>query len=640
MTLVVAFYLVTQSLLGMGLGALLLRMPRIVPVPRLARFLAGIALAPLASGLWVMACVLLWPGVPRLLLAVGLVIVALLLLVGNGRHTPYRLWRAWRRMAPLPGGSVTLRVLYGVCAVVMTMFAMRLWRNGVQPFSAHDVLNYLSEAKYFLARRSGAGMLGMSDAVDGSVRGSTHGFVYTAMFASALSFVDGEAGYDQDFTARLAAQLTMPALLCALLALTALIKRRGAGALSVLLLIGVPQFEYVSFAASRDAFRIVPLVLLVLLLATLPRQRVRVLTLTVLAGLTTLSFAAHTLNIIVIATGATMWGLLALIERRPWRPLVLTLSALALGVALASGRYVDSYLVSGQLWGELPARYAMAGTVLADAWQHLDRYADSHAMGATQKLRVLFSRDHGLLSVVGLFAAILLAFARRASGLARALRLPAAVSVALVAPVAGLLDVEPYRVSDWFVENLRYVLHSYPFLAVSSVACLVWGCERVAMRSRTAVRWVTATMMLLIFSYAAIAVNTLLHWRGDAAHRSATRSLNRNLELLDKTQALMATDRQLCIDDFGYNYYLQNRALILGSKPSWPVLRAPDKALALARYEALGIGAVVLKKKLIPNWWERLPFYAALQMGDNWRRVGETPTMVAYVRRDALDSSP
>ncbi|CAN0471622.1 unnamed protein product, partial [Phaeothamnion confervicola] len=142
----VLLYLATQLLLALGLGGLLSRLPRALPVPLLARFYAGLSLAPFASGAWVMLCALLWPGIPQQVMAVGLTGIALLLVATTVRNLPARLRRAWRAQPGLPGGQWTLLVLYGACAMVLALLADKLWRNALQPVAAHDALNYLSEA--------------------------------------------------------------------------------------------------------------------------------------------------------------------------------------------------------------------------------------------------------------------------------------------------------------------------------------------------------------------------------------------------------------------------------------------------------------------------------------------------------------
>ena len=109
---------------------------------------------------------------------------------------PARLARAWRAQPGLPGGRLSLVVLYGACAMVLALLGAKLWRNALQPVAAHDALNYLSEALYFLDVRGLAGMLGMADAADGSVRGSTHGFLFSAMLAGALSFTGPSTAVD------------------------------------------------------------------------------------------------------------------------------------------------------------------------------------------------------------------------------------------------------------------------------------------------------------------------------------------------------------------------------------------------------------------------------------------------------------
>ena len=630
-------FLATQLLLALGLAGLLSRLPRALPVALLARVYAGLALAPFATGAWAMLCALLWPGMPQPVMAAGLIGVALILCATTVRHLPARLARAWRAQPGLPGGRLTLMVLYAGCALALAVLGERLWRNALQPVAAHDALNYLSEALYFLDGRGVAGMLGMADAADGSVRGSTHGFLFSAMLACALSFTSGAPGGSDDLAARFALQLTMVSMLCALCALSALLRRRGAGALALVMLLSVAQFEYISHAASRDGFRIATLLLFVLLLTSAGATRVRASTLLCLAGSAALTVTAHTLNLLVVAVAAAMYCVLACWERRRWTVVVRALAAVMVGVLAASLRYIASYRASGQLWGELPARYGLEGSVLDGAWQHLARYADSHALGVTQKIAVLLARDGGLLSGVGLLAAAALLCFHSGRTARSAARLWALTALALIAPVTGLFDFEPYRISDWFVENLRYTLHWYPWLALAVVACLARVGERCAVRSRWAARVTAAVSVAVVLTYGTVAVHTLsARWRAEPARFAARQAFAQQLELLQKLSQELAPGQRLCLDDVGYQYYLGNRALILGTKPSWPLLRAADGAQVAARLDALAIGAVVFKKAALPDWYERLPLYQSLRSSAAWRVAGETRALIAYQRLGAM----
>ena len=626
-------YLATQLLLALGLGGLLARLPRALPVPLLARFYAGLSLAPFASGAWVMLCALLWPGIPHTVMALGLTGIALILFATGLRYLPARLARAWRAQPGLPGGRLTLLVLYGACAMLLAVLGDKLWRNALQPVAAHDALNYLSEALYFLDVRGLAGMLGMGDATDGSVRGTTHGFLFSAMLAGALSFTDGAPGWPGDLAARLALQLTIPSMLCALLALAALLRRRGAGALAIVLLLGVAQFEYVSHAASRDGFRIAPLLLFGLLLSGVSGTRARAGSLVLLAGSAALAVTAHTLNVMVVVVATAMCCVLAAWQRYAWTNVLSTLAAVAVGVLAASARYIASYRASGQLWGELPARYGLEGSVLDGAWQHLARYADSHALGAAQKIGVLLARDGGLLSAVGLLAAAALLLFRTGRTQGGAARLWALIALGLVAPLTGWFDIEPYRISDWFVENLRYTLHWYPWLALAVVACMLIVGERCAARGQKAARVMAVLSLLVVLAYSALALHTLsVRWRGEPARSAARQAFGQQLELLQKLNHELALGQRLCLDDVGYQYYLGNRALILGAKSSWPLLRAGDDTQVAARLDALAIGAVVFKKASLPGWYERLPLYQSLSSSPDWQVAGETRSLIAYQR--------
>jgi hypothetical protein len=85
------------------------------------------------------------------------------------------------------------------------------------------------------------------------------------------------------------------------------------------------------------------------------------------------------------------------------------------------------------------------------------------------------------------------------------------------------------------------------------------------------------------------------------------------IQALASTQAAMPHGERLLIDDLRYNYYLNNQAVLLFSRPTWDLIQAKDDDHVEQALEGLHAGGVALTEGRIHGWWDQVPLLAYLR---------------------------
>ncbi len=371
----------------------------------------------------------------------------------------------------------SVALVYVVLAVVLAILIPKLAHNARPAVCGFDALSYLAEALPFAEQRSIEAANDFRGKPDGSLRGETHSFLYPAFLSHALlNCGNRQVGFPNDHAARVAFQVTFLYLLLAIAAAAGVVRYAGVGALAVLLVLQVPQYEYISSNASRDAFRIIPLMLLLAILAGLSPRRMRVAKMvhTVWApfALAAWSLTGHVLGgfVVVMLTLAWLaWNVARL--NIGLRTLAIT-AALAMGALLGAEDRFAALLETGSVLGDNAYENdAVAGTPLEELWE---KWEDSRLEGTAdvvKRIGVHLARDQGRMSVPGLLIAVgvLVWWVRRGFPTRRhADSIPflalSTLSVALL--FTDLFQTSHFNLSEWFVRNFRYALHWYPMAAV------------------------------------------------------------------------------------------------------------------------------------------------------------------------------
>lgn len=336
------FFILTVLLVSSSCGAVALSLPRLVSLPRRARFLAGFVLAPFFLGAWVGLCLWLAPQASNGLVAAAPLLLSLgVLFIFRVRFRSF-LADIWKS---LPGAPVWLKFLRGLFILLCALVLYKSVINVRSPVDGYDALQYLEEATAVADRTEHA-----ADFILSRNKYDTHNFVWPAYLAYSQMWAK-KAAYPHDAPARAAIALTFLYMLAAVFVLSGAVKLEGLGLLAVIILMQVPYMDSILHAAERDAFRTIPLLVLAASFITLTPNRLKhtsikgflwfaVVCACVLSG--------HSLGAMLALSIMSAWAVWALSCGARTRVLLPLFMCLA-GLAIAGLHYMVTLATKGNL---------------------------------------------------------------------------------------------------------------------------------------------------------------------------------------------------------------------------------------------------------------------------------------------------
>jgi hypothetical protein len=494
-------------LVGLSAGLIATCLPKAIPLSRSARFIAGFCLAPFIVALTTIVFAHLVPRSPlRLFAFVPLLVIVPAALAGFRFLRPGASLASPGRLLGVRRSDLEMTAL-DLCAVttvgVLIYFMGHVFAaNFVRTPSGGDATQYLAQAFHFATHRDGWQIIGGAGLADGSLRGDLHGPFWTAYLASAIA-ASGALPGGANPAAPGAIILTVPLLMLSVATLFQRIRGVSAPLLTIILLFSIPGLGYIVSAHSRDAFRLIPLVLLIALFVgccASPLHSVR----RILPVATAFAIAAfftaggHSLALFLIPLTAFGGCAALLLVRTHGRyrfgqrfRLGLSLGiATGLGAAAGFGHLIVNLVRTGSLSaGNVTSDEVLAGTPYAPL---LKLYNDKRVVSEEllhNPILTLFSRDLGpvqqILAYCGYAVAIICILLALTRFVRRKPSSPAAMILICLSLVlatqsalfSGWLDFGGHAVSQWLAMNSRYTLQSYVLLAAicALVITLAYG---------------------------------------------------------------------------------------------------------------------------------------------------------------------
>jgi len=607
-------YLAELFAISFAMGSLTIGAVRLLPVPRWTRFVIGFASAPFLLGAWMLAIAAILPGASRLVFLLPPFFSAVVVIILRGRKTMNWLRRNISRSMRAVWKLHPIRLACVFALILVVLVAFKLVRNSLVPVHAHDALVYLSEAYIFSQERTLDAANTFRDRPDGTLRGNWHNFVWPAFLSHALMHTDADTlGYPGDVAARAAFQWTV---LCALLSLTALAacaRYPGVSLLSLLLLLQVPLFAYLSNQSSRDGFRIVPLLLLAAVLTGLSPQRLiygfRWPYLVPPLLVAACCISGHALGGLIAVLIALAWGLWGILLRTRVTRLALVLGAVAIGLFFGGTHQLKAYLETGNFKG-LQRQCGITTLPLETPTGEVRQEKVSARGLYTELLR----RDQYRVSIAGLLCAwIAVAIGIRSRGSHRegCLLFFGLATLAITAPFLGLLDFGSYPISEWFTSNFRYQMHWYPFGAVCIASVTLLGYEQLLLRQKGPYRNIATVILVgLILLVSVTACTTVYKYWHSSAYKRAEFMLK--VGHLADAMNRMPTCKRLLLEDNRYNYYLGSKAMLIFSRPACEFLEAQDHQQVKEALRKWSIGAVALEEESLAGRWDHSRLFHAL----------------------------
>jgi tetratricopeptide (TPR) repeat protein len=627
-------YLAELTILSLALGCLTLYQPRLLAVNSASRFLIGFCITPYAIGIWMMIAAIVMPNGPRwLFLLIPLILAFFLLILYIPRIYLDIIQPKLRKRNVLNLFDTPILAMYLSAIFLLAILTIRLGMNGRFALTAHDALFYSAEALFFANDRTYTTIQGNLESTDGSLRADNHGFIFPAYLSHALLHTASDSlGYPNDYALRWSFQITIVYMLLAILALAALFRAPGVGAMSIILLLQVPQFEYISYASSRDAFRIISLLLFTILLASFSPSNIRykpsVSRLISLMILSMFSFMGHTLGAIVVVMQVLAWLFwVRWWNISLWRNIVMINIAIILGLFVGGIHYPIRYLLTHSFLKESTGRNALQGTPIEFAINPSTTDDRVSAMNSTkiERFITILQLDQGKLSNPGLiFSAIsilLIKRFRKERGQFALSPFVGLIGFITMLSFSGLLDSEVYSLSRAFASNIRYLLHWYPYLAIVVSSLLLYVYKYLirygqGILATSSVCFLTAVVLIVTYS----AYKTLdVSWR--VANQEEEKLFISRVEGFTNILNTMPGDERIFMNDGRYTYYLGRQVMVRFSISSWPITRAKNEDEVRKALGGLKVGAVMLNANEIRGWWDKLPLYSYLNNTPNIVRV-------------------
>jgi len=526
---------------------------------------------------------------------------------------------------------------------ILCPLTIKLVHNGKVPVVGQDALQYLGEALKFANGRSLETITDYRGSDDGTLLGTTHGFVYQAYLShSLINTGNNPLGYPYDLAARVAFQVTFVYMLLSLMALAGTSCQAGAGTFSIILLLQVPQLFYISEASSRDGFRIIPLLLLIAVLSGLSPLRLKsnlqIKQLFAPMLISALALMSHTLDGFVVLCIWLAWLAWAILGGVKWRYIFLVSGAIGLGLAASSGGYIRSYLETGKIWTENDYLInAYQGSPLLDEYLKRDQARMEGTTSLGSKISLLIKRDQSRLSLPGMTCAVLIIafwlFLKKHKPSEYELFL-GLTTVTVALPFLGVFDVSSYRLSDWFIKNFRYPLHWYPMAAVCLAILFIKIFHRLPTFENKTARWIgVAGMAVLIGIVSFSSIQTVLSPRWEMAFWDDP-WLHERFGPLTTAVTHLSTGERLWVDDLTNNYYINNHALIANARPNWEIVKAQNVADLKAAFEKRNIRAIALRNDQIVGWWDKTPLVALISDPSSAQLIAKGSYYQAYLLTD------
>ena len=506
------------------------------------------------------------------------------------------------------------------CALVLLSAGADIAMRAITPVTGADAMEYMTSAYGIANGRTLASVSSYNGSEDGSQIGIVHHPAWTAYLAQALMHSPGTPqAYPQDLAARSTYALTYVYLFVAVFALARAFLPNRFALLAAALASYTPHLGYLIAGNSREGFRIIPILLLILVLygyasAVSERRRVHWPELIAVFLVAAFTMMGHVLNgIPALAIGLAILAYCLISRNFHWNTIWMAVAA-GLGGIFGSIQILLGYLERGQLLSDfISLDSILAGTpYLENFYQHQgNRLGDTTTY--LDRLNVIVRYDHGLLTIVGI-----------AVGIWFIVRMIKAIKKGAPGEITGFLGLvglffallftdlfrwSGYTLTEWSIMNIRYISHLYPVYSVL-VAGGLYALDRIKIQA--ALRQMAVSALLC----------------GYAAYLFANVGFTYPLENMPANyadvpnnytaayQAHEAYSGRLMVDNYYCNYYFHNEAMTFFSEKAIDIRRAqtvPELSAALDKH---GIDAILISDQFVSVYWQNTILLELVVSGD------------------------
>jgi len=609
---------------------------KILPFRSGVRFLFGVSITPFFIAFIIFLMGIIWPGAPHWLLMILPLAIAIGWFIKAKGF--YELKAFITKIGEVIFSLIRNRefrvklVCYIVCCVcifiVMIPLGTILVRHAKAPIIDHDISHYIMQARYFLEDGDTLGIDNYSGERDGTVVKDDHGPLWVNYISQALMYRSDTQEKDvfDDAAARVAIVITFFYMMISAGAVALiLIYDFRAFLLANLLILMHKDFEYISYAFSRDGFRITSLLLFcIILLAFVQRQKVRqsqdvipgsafgLSSFLLLGIIAFFAMQGHGANVFFIFLIALAFGIMLIVFQAGAKNILLCSIAIIVGVLSGFVKNIAWFLETGSFRGL--ATFGLEGTEYGAAVEAADQ-ARTIPPGWERVLVFIESPGVGtiLIGSIGLLIMVFVFIVKRKELLPFTF---AIFALCIILPMTGLFDIMGHGVSDWYFQNFRYRLPLYAFMAICGAYIIV----KLMRKDRLAIwGFVLCAIILLVFSVA----STLIirnGWRDENNWKNAAVNYYRETAQLAEQ---LADDQRVLINNDRLAIHFKTPPLLHATEKIRPLLLAESayEVRSILDENNIGVVHVSTRRESIKVTY----FYRYLIESDNVEMLSLSP---------------
>lgn len=508
-----------------------------------------------------------------------------------------------------------------LCVIAMLVIAGTVCVHSLsviaRPGIDSDRSHYELDARYFLEDKNSWEVDRYSDEKAGSSLADDHGPLWIVYLADAKMTADA---LGQEDSLRSVNYSLIWTFLCfnLLLFLTASYaggsNRTGVVAL---FLFHIYVYSFLPVLGSRDAYRFVALLLLVLYVAAQTEEirtgRARWYQYLVMALFCYLSMNGHEGNIYIMLGLFFAEGLILLFAKTPARHLFACGASVLAGTLLGATKTIRIFLTTGRLSSSTILPFHDTPVVEQIAAVNNNR-ADRATVLASYSLELRFLIVLGLIGLL-----VMLAVSWRKKDKRTAFF--ALLVLGMLLPMTGVLDWIGYEVSLWFAEQLRYRMYFLMLFAVTGAWLLT---RKVRLKSVAAL---SLAVCLLGFSF-------FLKAEAERCGQYSKAYVGRCITIVQDYKriadlAAAVTDGSVFTRNQVVLYYLHGLPKLLYHPYSESLIQARTDEEVAQAVEELNIGAILLPKSGIDyHDYSLLPFWDYINNSEHFSQI--TPEEGGY----------
>jgi hypothetical protein len=507
-----------------------------------------------------------------------------------------------------------IRLCAPICFIALCFYlTIILTSTFISPITGADASQYSAEALAYAKTMNWSDANGFLGSKDGALLANIHSFAWPAYLANALLHImpGTEFGYPNDFPLRIAIHMNIPLLIMAIIAVAGVFQKKLLIA-SVLLFFGSTDFRTVINGASRDAYRLIPLILLVCVLIGAEKAlhkkcfNIKFYIIPCLIGaFVMMGHPINAFSAVAIILAFTFY--LLLVKKFSFQTIILY-SVILVGAILGSLQILFAFISTGKMTGGLiDINDILYNTPYYDNFMNYSNGRLQNTNNFLERFLYIIFHDNGLINILGIVFSLILLFIIIFKYIHNnKYSITLFVYLIVLFNIILLLDIfgwSGFSLTQWYVKNMRYTLHLKLFFAFGLSCALCHGFsiiyKNLSTYSDVDKGGIAAFLGAILLFPLLIGA---LQW-GFPSYKSSRNYIEDNFIPVHNIIESIG-NRRLLIDNYCDNYYYNNKALSIFTEPAKTILHAQTFDELAAAFKENNIGAVIIKTSYVGVYWK------------------------------------